>query len=116
MPLALTGAGAGSPGGSGGGAPTVAPNLYLIEIQPGGSTPTLHWTASNRTDSPGFRYEIWYEINGSGLTYLGETQNLSYSQSFSPSEGTFNFQIRPVNNAGEGPSSNTASVNIPGEV
>lgn len=115
MSLPLLGAG---PGGTGAasGPPTVAPNLYLIEVSPGSYMPTLNWTASNRSDTPGFRYEIWYDFNGGGYNYLNETTSLSYSQSFSPNDGTYTFEIRPKNTAGEGPSSNAASVNLPGEL
>lgn len=115
MPLPLTGAGPGALGAAGG-APTVAPDLYLIEANVGSYTATFWWTASNRTDTPGFRYEVWYQLNGGTWTLLDDTTDLSLTHSFDATPATYTFQIRPKNDAGEGPSSNTRDKVLPGEL
>lgn len=104
--------------GSGGGngvltPPTVAPML-AVTANFGSTTADLFWSASNKTSSPGFIYRIEY-FNGSWVT-AGSTTNLSDSVNFPSAAGeTYTFRVIPLNDAGEGPSSNEASVILPGE-
>lgn len=96
--------------------PSVAPVL-VVSADLGSYVANLEWTASNRTGSAGFAYQIWMDVDGGGyslLTSVGPS-TLSYSYDASPTAGTYSFYIKPINDVGEGPSSNAASVVLPGE-
>lgn len=97
--------------------PSVAPVLVVSAAEFGSYIANLEWTASNRTGSAGFAYQIWMDIDGGGYSLLTSVGSgtLSYAYDASPTAGTYSFYIKPINDAGEGPSSNAASVVLPGE-
>lgn len=96
--------------------PSVAPVL-VVSADLGSYVANLEWTASNRTGSAGFAYQIWVDVDGGGYSLLTSVGpgTLSYAYDASPTAGTYSFYIKPINDAGEGPSSNAASVVLPGE-
>lgn len=95
--------------------PTVAPVLS-VSAELGSNTANLTWTASNKASSAGFGYEIEVNINSAGWGAVTTTTGLSYNYTASsPAGETYAFRITPYNDAGEGPSSNAASVILPGE-
>lgn len=95
--------------------PTVAPVLS-VSAELGSETANLTWTASNKTGSAGFGYDIEVNINSAGWSAVTTSTSLSYNYTAgSPAGETYAFRITPFNDAGEGPSSNTASVILPGE-
>lgn len=98
--------------------PTVAPVL-TVDADLGSYVANLSWTASNKTSSAGFGYEVWYNYNNAGWV-LNDTVGaavLTYNFDADPvpGAGPYRFQIIPKNDAGEGPSSNEASITLPGE-
>ena len=96
--------------------PSLAPVL-MVSTEFGSYIAALEWTASNRTGSAGFAYQVWVSIDG-GYYTLATTvgaSTLSYNYDASSTGGTYSFYIKPINDVGEGPSSNTASVVLPGE-
>lgn len=96
--------------------PSVAPVL-VVSADLGSYVANLEWTASNRTGSAGFAYQIWVSLDGGDYalaTSVGPS-TLSYAYDAAPTDGTYSFYIKPINDAGEGPSSNAASVVLPGE-
>lgn len=97
--------------------PTVAPFLEA-EVDLGSFIAKLKWTASNKTSSAGFGYAIWRQVDNASfenidnvgpgvLTYNDDTTGVA--------PNIFRYYIIPFNAAGEGPSSNTVSINLPGE-
>lgn len=96
--------------------PSVAPVL-VVSADLGSYVASLEWTASNRTGSAGFAYQIWMDVDGGGYSLLTSVGpgTLSYVYDASPTDGSYSFYIKPINDAGEGPSSNAASVALPGE-
>jgi hypothetical protein len=96
--------------------PSLAPVL-TVSADLGSYVANLDWTASNRTGSAGFAYQIWYDLDGGGYSLLATVgaATLSYAHDASPTGGTYSYYIKPINDAGEGPSSNAASVVLPGE-
>ena len=96
--------------------PSVAPVL-VVSADLGSYVANLEWTASNRTGSAGFAYQIWVDVDGGGYSLLTSVGpgTLSYNHDASPTAGTYSYYIKPINDAGEGPSSNAASVVLPGE-
>lgn len=96
--------------------PSVAPVL-VVSADLGSYVANLEWTASNRTGSAGFAYQIWADVDGGGYSLLTSVGpgTLSYNHDASPTAGTYSYYIKPINDAGEGPSSNAASVVLPGE-
>jgi hypothetical protein len=93
--------------------PTVAPVL-TGEADLGSYVANLTWTASNKTGSPGFGYRLYYySDSSSGFENLGDS--LAYNFDAVDVPGIWNFYIVPFNSAGEGPSSNTVSIYLPGE-
>lgn len=97
--------------------PTVAPVL-TVEADLGSYIANLSWTASNKTGSPGFGYNIYRQVANASWELIDTVgaATLSYSDDLeSSSPNVFRFYITPKNNAGEGPSSNTAVINLPGE-
>lgn len=78
-------------------------------------TANLMWTASNRTRSAGFGYKVYGGIPPAS-NFLAAGTGLSYDATYPSSAGeTYSFSVIPFNDVGEGPSSNTASVVLPGE-
>ena len=96
--------------------PSVAPVLN-VTTSFGSYVANLDWTASNRTSSAGFAYQVWMSLDGGDYALLASVgpSTLSYSHDAAPTDGTYSFYIKPINDAGEGPSSNAASVVLPGE-
>ena len=97
--------------------PTVAPVL-TVDADLGSYYANLSWTASNKTSSAGFGYNIFRSIDGIGPTIISTTgpSTLSYNDHNPGAAGElYEYFVTPKNDAGEGPSSNTASVILPGE-
>lgn len=95
--------------------PTVAPVL-TVDAELGSQTANLSWTASNKTGSAGFGYKIELNIDGGGYSEIGTTTNLVYDDARTSTAGeTYTYRVTPLNDAGEGPVSNEASVILPGE-
>lgn len=100
--------------------PTVAPVLS-VSADFGSSTANLSWTASDKTTSDGFAYLLFRKIGSapvpgfdSPINYLSSS-TLSYNDNVNDAAGdTYYYLIVPSNSAGDGPSSNTASVILPG--
>lgn len=95
--------------------PTVAPVLDYDPPMLGSFVVTLFWTASNKTSSSGFGYRLYMQYNGGGFNDIETTTALTTYYDGDPNAGTYDFRIVPYNDAGEGPSSNTVSVVLPGE-
>ena len=98
--------------------PSLAPVLMAFaSAELGTYIADLDWTASNRTGSAGFAYQIWVSLDGGSYSLLDSVgpSTLSYSHDASPTGGTYSYYIKPINDVGEGPSSNAASVVLPGE-
>lgn len=94
--------------------PGLAPVL-MVSADLASQTANLDWTASNQTGSPGFGYKVYGGISPS-FSLLTTTTGLSYDSTYGSSAGeTYSFYVVPFNNVGDGPSSNTASVVLPGE-
>ena len=94
--------------------PSVAPVL-TADVASMSYTVNLEWTASNKTDSPGFMYAIATSRDGSTFNRDQFTNGLFFDYSVSiGDEGTWYFKIIPVNDAGDGPDSNIATAFIPG--
>ena len=116
--ITLSGTGCSPPGGGGGGVltpPTLAPVL-TGSADFGSTTANLAWTPSNKTTSAGFAYRIDYKINSGSWTELTQTTSASYEANFPDATSeTYTFRVTPLNDAGEGPASNEASMLLPGE-
>lgn len=98
-------------------APTVAPVLSG-SADPFSFVANLSWTPSDQLDSPGFEYRLDYDVESSGWTEFGTYGPgvTSADPDFtSVGAGLYGFRIVPLNNVGEGPSSNTVSITLPGE-
>lgn len=109
--MKLTGIGPTNGGGGGLTPPTLAPVL-MVTADLGSYYADLAWTASNKTGSAGFGYHVY---DGSD-NLLATTTGLSHSEEYAGAAGeTYSFYVVPFNDAGEGPSSNTADVVLPGE-
>ena len=114
MSLPLTGAGPSSP--NAGGAPTGTPSLS-VSTDLGSTDASLSWTAVSRATS----YSLWRGTNATpdpdtdpelatGIT------GTTYTDSIPAAAGeTYTYIVRAINGTGEGPSSNAASVVLPGE-
>jgi hypothetical protein len=96
--------------------PSFAPVL-VVSADFGSYIANLDWTASNRTASAGFAYQIWVSLDGGDYALAASVgpSTLSYAYDAAPTDGAYGFYIKPINDAGEGPSSNAASVVLPGE-
>lgn len=97
--------------------PTVAPVL-TVSADFGSTTANLAWTPSNKTGSAGFVYDVYRSIDGGGPSLIAtrSAAQLTYDDTNPGAAGeTYEYYIIPKNNAGEGPSSNAASVVLPGE-
>lgn len=94
--------------------PTVAPVL-TADVASTSYTVNLEWTASNKTDSEGFSYAVETSRDGVSFNRDASTNSLFFDYTVSVGdEGSWYFRIVPFNNAGDGPSSNTATAFIPG--
>lgn len=94
--------------------PSLAPVLS-VTADLGSYVANLTWTASNKTGSTGFGYEVWGRIESGSFALLSTTTDTFYDYDALGAPGTYEFYVIPINSAGEGPSSNTASVVLPGE-
>lgn len=94
--------------------PTVAPVL-TVNADLGSYTAVLEWTASNKTGSAGFSYSAQYSSDGVNFVefYNGAGLTTNFSVGLG-AEGLYYFKVIPLNDAGNGPDSNTASTTIPG--
>lgn len=109
--------GAGTSGSSGSlTPPTVAPVL-TVDADLGSFIANLAWTPSNKTGSVGFGYNLYGAPFPDPALLIQTLGSTTLSTTFDPLDvgGLWNFYIIPFNDAGEGPSSNTASINLPGE-
>jgi hypothetical protein len=97
--------------------PTVAPVL-TVSADFGSYDAVLQWTASDKTSSAGFGYNIYRSIDGIGPTLIATVGAvLTYTDNNPGAAGElYEYFVTPKNNAGEGPSSNTASVILPGGI
>lgn len=96
--------------------PTVAPVL-IVSADYGSYIAVLEWTPSNKTSSPGFYYEVWREGPAGGWNLVGSYNSsiLTVSIDEEPSGmGIYRYYVKPINDAGEGPSSNTVEIPLPG--
>ena len=93
--------------------PTLAPVL-TASVGFGQTNIDLDWTASNKTDSPGFGYNLYYSTDGANFGFQEKVSGLSYLYYTGVTDGTFWFKVIPVNDAGEGTSSNIVSATVPG--
>lgn len=98
--------------------PPTLPPVLTVDADLGSNVANLSWTASNKTSSAGFGYAIWRQVDNASfenidnvgpgvLTYNDDTTGVA--------PNIFRYYIIPFNDAGEGPSSNTVSINLPGE-
>jgi hypothetical protein len=95
--------------------PTIAPVLAVTAAF-GGNTSSLSWSASNKTSSPGFYYDIELDIDGAGYSSITTTTSLTYSDSRSLAAGeTYSYRVIPNNDYGVGPTSNTVAIVLPGK-
>lgn len=95
--------------------PTVAPVL-TVSADFTSYDALLQWTTSDKTGSSGFGYNIYRFVDGAGPVLLTTVGNvLFYTDSNPGAYGQlYEYFVIPKNDAGEGPSSNTASVILPG--
>lgn len=94
--------------------PTVAPVL-TVNADFNSTTALLSWTASDKTSSPGFAYRVWMRIDNGFESVILNTANTSDAYDVPGAlYETYTFRVVPFNDAGDGPSSNTASVILPG--
>ena len=94
--------------------PSIAPVLS-VSAEFGSQTANLEWTASNKATSPGFGYRIEVNIDGGGYSVLNTTTTTSYDDIRTGTAGeTYTYRVTPFNDAGNGPTSNDASVILPG--
>lgn len=90
--------------------PSVAPVL-VAEVDFGSYDVHLSWTQSNRNA----QYNLYSSNNGVDF-FLSETTSATFTTySAGETPATWYFYVTPFNDSGEGPSSNTVSVNVPGE-
>lgn len=99
------------------GPPTVAPVLS-VSADAFSFVADLSWTPSDQLDSPGFGYLLEYNQDDMGWVTIGnygpEVTSANPDMSVS-GPGSFLFRVTPYNDSGEGPSSNTAGIVLPGE-
>lgn len=94
--------------------PSLVPVLS-VTAELGSQTANLEWTASNKTSSAGFGYKIELNIDGAGYNEINTTTNLFYDDARTGTSGeTYTYRVTPFNDAGNGPTSNEASVILPG--
>lgn len=114
MANALVLLGAGSSGSGTLTPPSVAPVL-VVSADLGSYDAVLEWTASNKTSSPGFEYQIYFLKAPDSEFTLEATTNLLTFTFGAADAGDYTFKVVPVNSAGEGPSSNEVVITLPGE-
>lgn len=108
--------GAGSSGSNGSLTPPSVAPVLTASTTPGAYSAILEWTASNKTSSPGFQYVIYVTIGTNPEGIAGYSTDLVFFyEDLAATGDEYFFRVVPENNAGEGPSSNTASVVLPGE-
>lgn len=91
--------------------PTVAPVLIATASN---VTGVLDWTASDKVFSPGFSYRIELSIASESFNPINSTTQLFYSDQHNEANGeTYTYRVTPYNSAGDGPTSNTASIILP---
>ncbi len=95
--------------------PSVAPFL-MVAAAVGSFVANLTWTQSNRKTSPGFKYNIYMQVDGGGFSLLDDTTSESYDYDAGSTAGLYDFYVQPVNTAGDGPSSNTVTEDLPGKL
>jgi hypothetical protein len=94
--------------------PSLAP-ILAADVDTLPYTVNLEWTASNKTDSAGFGYVIESSRDGVSFNRDVNVTTLDYDYNVSVGdEGAWYFKVTPYNDAGDGPSSNIANVEIPG--
>lgn len=94
--------------------PSLAP-ILSADVASMSYTVNLEWTASNKTDSPGFEYAIESSRDGVSFNRDSATNSLFFDYAVTVGEeGSWYFRIVPYNNAGDGPASNIATAFIPG--
>lgn len=95
--------------------PSVAPVLD-VQTELGSDEASLTWTASNRTGTAGFSYQVQMDVNGGGYSVISTTTSLFFTDARSGAAGeTYTYRIIPFNDYGEGPASNAVGVVLPGE-
>jgi hypothetical protein len=108
LALSLEGGGALSP-------PTIAPVLD-VTTELGINVAYLIWSASDKTTSPGFYYDVEVKIGTGSYSSLTTTTSRTYNDTQGAAAGeTYTYRITPHNDYGGGPSSNTVGVVLPGE-
>lgn len=97
--------------------PTVAPVL-TVSADFTSYDALLQWTTSDKTSSAGFGYNIYRFVDGAGPVLLATVGNVLFYTDSNPgaSGQLYEYFVIPKNDAGEGPSSNTASVILPGVI
>lgn len=91
--------------------PTVAPVLIASASN---VTGVLDWTASDKTSSSGFAYRIELSIASESFNPINSTTQLFYADQHNDANGeTYTYRVTPYNAAGDGPTSNTASIILP---
>lgn len=94
--------------------PSLAPVL-TADVASMSYTVNLEWTPSNKTDSPGFSYQLYTSRDGVSFNADITTNGLFYDYVVSiGEEGSWYFKIVPLNDAGNGSESNVATAYIPG--
>lgn len=94
--------------------PSLAP-ILTADVASMSYVVSLEWTASNKTDSPGFNYQLYTSRDGVTFITDATTNALFYDYNVSVGdEGSWYFKIVPLNDAGNGPASNIATAYIPG--
>jgi hypothetical protein len=97
--------------------PTLAP-ILTVEADLGSEIANLSWTDSNKTGTSGFGYAIWRQVSNDSWIQIDSVgpSTLAYNDNTTGiAPNLFSYYIVPFNSAGEGPSSNTVSIYLPGE-
>lgn len=92
--------------------PSLAPVLTAY-VASGQNNIELDWTASNKTTSPGFSYLLLKGYDGMSFSPYTTVYDLFFTD-INIADGTIYYKVIPVNDAGEGPSSNIVSATVPG--
>lgn len=92
--------------------PSKAP-ILMVDAEALSFIANLDWTASNRTGSPGFTYDVYVNVDGGGFSFLDTTTALTYNYDAGTTAGAYQFKVMPKNDYGEGPQSNIVSIDLP---
>jgi hypothetical protein len=92
--------------------PSLAPVLTAY-VGFGQTDIDLDWTASNKTTSSGFSYSLFRGFDGISFSPIATVYDLFFTDT-NLGDGTIYYKVIPVNDAGEGPSSNIVSATVPG--